>query len=270
MDSTTPISRPPASAHETAHAAQHHDGESHQHEAAADLRIHVVGRQQEAGRRAQAGHADAERQRVDFLYVDAHQLGALLFLGHGADGAPQVRAADDPEQHRRHRQRAAEGDDLGQRDHGRPDLHRGQRVGGVDGARIGLEPDQRQVLQHDGQPQRDQQDVLVLAVAGAVDHEALQGVAQQEHARHHQREGRVGIDAQALLQQVHGVQRHHEGGPVGEVDDVQHAVDQRQSQRDQRVYRAGRQAVEHRGKEDGGIEHARTQAFSGKMGSACR
>jgi hypothetical protein len=75
-----------------------------------------------------------------------------------------------------------EGHQLGHRDHRGADGHRAQRVGGVDGARVGLEEQQRQVLQHDGDAQRDQQDVLVLAVAGAVDDHALQRVAQREHA----------------------------------------------------------------------------------------
>jgi hypothetical protein len=62
------------------------------------------------------------------------------------------------------------------------DRHRGQRVGGLDGAGVRLEEQQRQVLHHDGQAQRDQQDVLVLAVAGPVDDPALQRIAQHEHA----------------------------------------------------------------------------------------
>jgi hypothetical protein len=52
--------------------------------------------------------------------------------------------------------------------------------------------------------------------------------------------------------------REHGGGEqraVGEVDDVQHAVDQRQAERDQRVDRAGQQAVEDRRNEDDGGEH---------------
>ena len=47
--------------------------------------------------------------------------------------------------------------------------------------------------------------------------------------------------------------REHRRGQqraMGEVDDVQHAVDQRQPERDQRVDGAGHQAVEHRRNED--------------------
>ncbi len=42
---------------------------------------------------------------------------------------------------------------------------------------------------------------------------------------------------------------------MGEVDDVQHAVDQRQPQRHQRVDRPGQEAVEHGGEDDLGGEH---------------
>jgi len=49
--------------------------------------------------------------------------------------------------------------------------------------------------------------------------------------------------------------REHRGGQqraVGEVDDVQNAVDQRQPERDQRIDRAGHQSVQHRRDEDDG------------------
>ena len=42
---------------------------------------------------------------------------------------------------------------------------------------------------------------------------------------------------------------------MGEIDDVQHAVDQRQRDRHQRVDRAGEQAVDDGGKDDLGREH---------------
>ena len=54
--------------------------------------------------------------------------------------------------------------------------------------------------------------------------------------------------------------REHGGGEqraVGEIDDVQHAVDQRQPERDQRIDRTGQEAVENGGDQDGGREHGR-------------
>ena len=41
--------------------------------------------------------------------------------------------------------------------------------------------DQRQVLEHDRDAERDEQDVLVLAVTRLADNEALQQVAGREH-----------------------------------------------------------------------------------------
>ena len=43
---------------------------------------------------------------------------------------------------------------------------------------------------------------------------------------------------------------------MGEVDDVQHAVDQRQADGDQHIDAAGQQAVQHAGEDDLRIEHA--------------
>jgi hypothetical protein len=213
-DSTTPDQEAADEcAHEAAHAAQHHDGEGHQHEAAAHLRVDVVRGQQEAGRGAQARQADAEAHGVHMVDVDAHEFGALLLLGDRADGAAQVGAAHDPEQHARHHQRTGEGNELGHRDHGRADGHGAQRVGGVDAAGVRLEEQQRQVLHDDGDAQRGQQDVLVLAVAGIVDDDALQRVAEREHAGDGDGQRQVGVDAEALLQEVHGVQRQHQAAP---------------------------------------------------------
>ena len=52
--------------------------------------------------------------------------------------------------------------------------------------------------------------------------------------------------------------REHRGGQqraMGEIDDVQDAVDQRQPERDQRVDRASHQSVEHRRNEDDWRQH---------------
>ena len=49
---------------------------------------------------------------------------------------------------------------------------------------------------------------------------------------------------------------------MGEIDDVQHAVDQRQRDRHQRVDRAGEQAVDDGGKNDIGREHELSQRYN--------
>ena len=80
--------------------------------------------------------------------------------------------------------------------------------------------------------------------------EALQAIAQQEEQRREPERRDVGIEAQQLVRKK---RREHRGGQqraVGEIDDVQDAVDQRQPERNERVDGAGHQAVEHRGNED--------------------
>ena len=59
------------------------------------------------------------------------------------------------------------------------------------------------------------------------------------------------------------IERGGEQRAMGEIDDVEDAVDQREPERHQRVDGAGEQAVEDRGNEDGGGEHGGAFPFSG-------
>ena len=91
---------------------------------------------------------------------------------------------------------------------------------------------------------------------GRLDDEALQHVAQREEDRHQHEDRDVGIDAAERVEKERRVQRQHEQAAVREVDDVQHAIDQRQAERDERVDRAHRQPVQHGRKQQPAIEHA--------------
>src|SRR5580765_8083121 len=68
-------------------------------------------------------------------------------------------------------------------------------------------------------------------MAGTADHEALQAVTEGEHRRNHDRQRRVGIDAEPRVEEEHAVERRHQQRAVGEVDDVQHPVDEREAER---------------------------------------
>ena len=132
----------------------------------------------------------------------------------------------------------------------RADLDDVEGVGQVDGARVGAERVEQRVLDHDREAERHQQDVAVLAMRGRADDEALQPVAEQEEQRREPERREIGIEAEQLVREE---RREHRGGQqraMREVDDVQHAVDQRQPERDQRVDGAGHQAVEDRRNED--------------------
>ena len=209
--------------------------------------IHVVRGHQEARRGAEAGEADAEAHREHVIDVDADEARALPLLRHGANRAAEVGPRDQQEQRRGHRQGSAEGGELGDRDQGAEDVDGGERVGRLDRPGVGAKDVQRDVLHHDGQSERDEQDVLVPAVARPADHESLQRVAQREHGAHHDGQGEERIDAEPGEQEVDAVQRDHQRRAVREVDDVQDPVDEGQPERDQRIDGALGQAVQEGG-----------------------
>ena len=88
------------------------------------------------------------------------------------------------------------------------------------------------------------------------DDETLQAIAEREECRRDQEDGNIRIEPEFLVGEECRKQRRAQQRAMGEVDDVQHAVDQRQSQRHQRIDRAGHQSVEDRGEQDEGREHA--------------
>ena len=83
---------------------------------------------------------------------------------------------------------------------------------------------------------------------------AVEQVAQAIHARHHDKQGQVGVDAGLGQQKIDGKHGQHEHAAMGEIDDVQHAIDQRQTRRDQGVDATHQQAVD-RGSSKNGEVH---------------
>ena len=134
---------------------------------------------------------------------------------------------------------------------GRADFDHVEGVSQIDGAGIGAEDDQQRILDDDREPERHQKDVAIVAVAGRADDKALQRVAEPEkqHRQRHRRE--VRIEAEHLIGKERREHRRGQQRAVGEIDDVQHAVDQRQPERDQGIHGPGHQSVEHRRNEDG-------------------
>ena len=167
-----------------AHAAQHHDGEGDQHEGVADVRIDVIGRDQQARRDREAGRAEAEGHGIDVRDVDAgrarrpaspspprglpcrYRSRLRISQSTSATATTTTKAMT-----ARHREEGdAEIDDL-------------EGVRQVDGARVGAKRVEERILDHDREPERDQQDVAVLAARGRPDDEALQAVAEREKQR---------------------------------------------------------------------------------------
>jgi hypothetical protein len=193
-------------------------------------------------------------------------LRALALLGERADRAAEIGLAHDQPQQGGGDQRAGEGDDLGQRQEGAEDLDDLEGIGHVDDARVGLEEKQREILDHDGEAERHQQDIFVPSVAGAADDAALQRIAEREHAGRYDQERHVRVDPELDVEIIDRVEAKHQQRPMGEVDDVQNAVDQRQAEGDEGIERTCRQPVQHGRNDDRHVGHGHSQGLSDERG----
>ncbi|MNT14355.1 hypothetical protein D3C72_1493570 [compost metagenome] len=232
---------------ERAHAADDHGLEGEQQQQRAVRRRH---RGAHALQRAGDGdehEGDARGQRIDLLGFEAHQLGDLAVIGDRAEGAAQRRAREHPLHRARGRHR-----DRQDHQRQRPQRQRvaqwhrggGQRAD-LDGARVGREQLQQQVLDHDRQAEgHDQRGQRVLAQR-AVEHVALQQVAeaegQRQHREHHQPWHRcaghrdTGDHREGAQDDEVALRR------VGQPHDAEH---QRLAEREQRVEAAEQHALE--------------------------
>jgi len=162
-----------------------------------------------------------------------------------------VSPAHEKPQRERHQDDDGKRDDAWHGEKGSADFDHIEGVRQVDGAGIGAEGDEQCVLDDNREPERYQENVAIVAVTGQADDKALQGVAEPEkqHRQRHRRE--VRIEAEQLIGKERSEHGRGQQRAVREVDDVQHAVDQRQPKRDQGIHRPGHQSVEHRRNEDG-------------------
>ena len=95
-------------------------------------------------------------------------------------------------------------------------------------------------------------------------------IAERKECRRQQERGEIRIEPEQLEGEEGREQRRGQQRAVREIDDVQHAVDQRQPKRDQRIDRAGQQAVEDRGDQDDGRQHGHALEGRGAGGAHAR
>ena len=238
-----------------AHAAEHDNGEGDEDKSVTRARIDVISRHQQAGGNGNTSGAEAEGHGVDMRDLNANQFRAELLLGDSADRLADVGPAHDQPEQQRDGKGRREADDARHSEKGEAEVDRLERVRHVDGAGIGAKGVEQRVLDHDGDAERHQQHVAIVAVRGRTDDETLQRVAKDEERRRQQEGGNIGVEPERMK----GEEDREHGGTqqraVREIDDVQHAVDQRQPERDKRIDRAGQQAVEDRGNQDDGRKH---------------
>jgi hypothetical protein len=210
-----------------------------------DRGIEIGAHPKEQSRQRGDGERDAHGDGEEAAVVDAHELGDVGIVGHGAEGAADrctveelVQPDDDGDggcerQHRQH----AHGDAAAQRHGGR------LPSAGRQAARIGGEGLQQAVLDDDRQAEGHQQRREDIAADGAVQHERLQQIADDEH----QRQRDEGRDRQRQPQ--HRRHRENDEGcqhdkvAMGQVDEAHDAEDQRQAGGEQGVEPAQEHAL---------------------------
>jgi hypothetical protein len=201
---------------------------------------------------------DGGREGVDLLRVQAHQLGDLAVVGHGAKRTAQRRAREQP------LQRAGRHDGDGQHDQ-RQHAQR-ERIAerhalrveptGFDGARVGREQFEQQVLDDDRQAEGDDQRRQRVFAERAVEHVALQRVAEAEcHGQHRERDRRHqprrGIAARHRHARDDRKRTEDDEVALRRVGEPHHAEHQRLAEREQRVEAAEQHAL------NNGFKHGR-------------
>ena len=117
-------------------------------------------------------------------------------------------------------------------------------IRGVNGAVIRREQHQRQIEQQ--QRQREGQEDLrhVVRPQHPADQEMLDQHADHEQHRHRDEKRKKRIDAELVGEEEADIHPDHHEFALGEVDDLDHAEDQRDADADERVDAADEQAVD--------------------------
>ena len=191
------------------------------------------------------GHGEAHGEGKDARIVDAHQLGDDRVVGGGAKGSPGFRLIEKPVE----RGDDDDGGDEGQQRHraDRQTVAQANRnlfkTTCLQPLRISGKDFQHAVLQHDGQPERHQQRWQDIPVERSVEQHGLQQIADAEHdnGRKHRRDDDV--EAKRIDSHQDGKRAKHHEIAMGEIDQPHDAEDDRQTDGEQRVKSAEKNAL---------------------------
>ena len=165
-------------------------------------------------------------------------------LGQRPEGLARIGEPQESEEPHRHEDGPARGDQAGHLDE-RVAEHEGRPgIGHLHGAEIALPEDEGKVLEEEGQPEREQELIVLGGLTIGLDHDLLDDHAEHEEERRGQDHREVWIDpgeSEEPVRRVHG-QHHHRA--VGEVDDAEHAEDQAEPAGHQPVHASQQQAAD--------------------------
>ena len=195
--------------------------------------------------RDRAGHAPHDRP--DLLQRNADGQCRLVIVGHGAQRAPDPRAAEEQRQHRHQDRRHARRHEVELRHvHsgrvGQP-LHRLVLQAELEAAHVGAPHDLRQALDEEREADRRHEQRDLRLVDERAQHDALGHESQHDHHRERRRYRQP--RGKAVLQQSDVGERgeeHHR--TLREVEHAGRLVDQHEAQRHERIHHAREQAAD--------------------------
>ena len=85
---------------------------------------------------------------------------------------------------------------------------------------------------------------MIFAAGKLPDSPSINDIAKNKARRRHNKDRHVRIDIQDFKQKISGIQRQHQHRTMGEVNNVQHTVNQRSAQSDQRVNSAKHKPID--------------------------
>ena len=227
-----------------AERAHDHGDEGHQHEHLSDKRVGRIERHQQRAGGAGQRQRDAKRYAKNPIGVDAHQRRHVAVLGRGAHRLAEVGGVQEHPERAAQQHRDDKGDQFGHRDVEPAEMKGFVGIRGMDGAVIGGEQHQREIQQQ--QRQREGQEDLrhVVGPQYPADQEMLDQDTGNKQHRHRHDERYQWIDAELVGEKEGDVHPDHHEFALGEIDDLDHAEDQRDADADERVNAADEQAVD--------------------------
>ena len=227
-----------------AEAAQHADHEDDRAERVADERMHVILHRQQAGGEPGERAADGRGDQINAPLVDAHEADDVAVLRDGPDRGADVSALEKEIERNRADEAEPEGDEARKADIDRADLE--DRQPHADIAKLGSEQQRRKALQEEQQAAGREQLVERRRVEDRRNDEQVNDDAEGGHGRDRDQAGERQRHAVLGVEEIDDIHAAHDDVGIGDPDDVDHAEDQVEPEREQSQHAAEQEAVDDR------------------------
>ena len=186
---------------------------------------------------------EPERDGIDAADLDPHQQGRFAVHAHGDNGAAGPRRPQQAVQESDESKRKGHADQSIGRNHDAAHMDRSKRRRQDDFAEIGFEGQDHQIVQHQVETEGQRQGDEHRTAHDAIDDGGLDGVAETEQQQCRHRHKQEGIDVQILVGEKCRIRSENDQRSMQDIDDVEHAPDEREADGDGAVEAAKHQPI---------------------------